>query len=571
MKMTGAQIFLEMLRLYEVRHVFGLPGETTLALYKYWTQCPDIRHILTHDERSAAFMAEAYAKVTGRVGVSEAPSPGGAHPAPGVLESQTSAVPTVCFTSDVPWNNDKRNMLSAFDQNGLYRAITKESLMVTKAKDLPFIIRRAFRTATADKPGAVHVKIPMDVFKEDTEVTDLYADPCGSRWPAWRPVADFGQIEKAIDLLAAAKAPVIVCGKGALDSGAGEAVTKLAEMLQIPIGTTMSAKGAISEAHPLSIRVIGSRGGTSFSNQFIKDADLVFFIGSNTDSAGTDGWQLPSRTDPPKIIHLDISGVEAGNNYPLQAVLVGDAKATVEFMNERIVQRGVRSKAENACKVVPAMKALDDYAAEQEKLAMQKINPLRLVRTIHSLINDDAYIVLEPSIGSVTALAFMKQTKPGRKYITNYSHGALGYAAPASLAVAVAHPEATVVAVDGDGSFHFACGELETISRCNANIKLILLRNDVFGWIKGETRHVYHAPFFATNFDKTDYCKVAEGFGLKAFRVTKEEELEPVLKEAFSTSGPVLVEVAVPDESNVVPPVPRWIPSAKENDCPFFY
>ena len=130
MKMTGAQIFLEMLRLYEVRHVFGLPGETTLALYKYWAQCSDVRHILTHDERSAAFMAEAYAKVTGKVGVSEAPSPGGTHPAPGVLESQTSAVPTICFTSDVPWNNDKRNMLSGFDQNGLYRPITKETLMV---------------------------------------------------------------------------------------------------------------------------------------------------------------------------------------------------------------------------------------------------------------------------------------------------------------------------------------------------------------------------------------------------------------------------------------------------------
>lgn len=297
MKMTGARIVLQMLRLHEIKHVFGLPGETTLRFYKEWLKCPDITHILTHDERSAAFMAEAYAKVTGKVGVSEAPSPGGGHPVPGVIESFTGSVPTVCFTSDVPYNSDKRNMLSGFDQNRLYSAITKESILATKAKDLPFLIRRAFRVAVSGRPGAVHMRIPMDVYEEEAEVNDLYPDPCMARWPYQRPVADFRETDKAIAMLAAAKRPVIVCGQGALASDAGNEVIALAEEFNIPVGCTMTGKGTVSEIHPLSIRLIGARGGTSWSNRFLQTADLVFFIGSNTDSAGTDGWKLPPMSE----------------------------------------------------------------------------------------------------------------------------------------------------------------------------------------------------------------------------------------------------------------------------------
>ena len=193
MKINGGRLILEMLKLHGVRHVFGLPGETTLGLYREWSNFVGITHILTHDERNAAYMAEAYAKATGRVGVSEAPSPGGAHPAPGVLESFKGSVPTICFTSDVPFNNDTRNMLSGFDQNAFYRSITKESLLITKVKDIPHIIRRAFRVALSDRPGAVHIRVPLDVYEDTAEVLDIYPDllrseerrvgkECRSRW-----------------------------------------------------------------------------------------------------------------------------------------------------------------------------------------------------------------------------------------------------------------------------------------------------------------------------------------------------------------------------------------------------
>jgi len=275
--MKGAQILLHMLKLHEIKHVFGLPGETTLGLYREWLKCPGITHILTHDERSAAFMAEAYAKVTGKVGVSEAPSPGAGHPVPGVIESFTGSVPTLCLTSDVPFNSDKKNMLSGFDQNSLYSAITKESILVTRAKDLPFLIRRAFRVAVSGRPGAVHMRIPMDVYEEEAEVSDLYPDPCMARWPYQRPIADLKQVVKAIELLAAAKRPVIVCGQGALVSDAGDEVAALAEMLNIPVGCTMTGKGTISERHPLSIRLVGARGGDQLFQQVPSDRGSRIF------------------------------------------------------------------------------------------------------------------------------------------------------------------------------------------------------------------------------------------------------------------------------------------------------
>ena len=161
-------------------------------------------------------------------------------------------------------------MLSGFDQNKIYSAITKESMLVTSARDIPFIIRRAFRVALSDRPGAVHIRVPMNIYTEEVEVKDIFADPCSSRWPAYRPVADLEQIDRAIELLSSAERPLIVCGQGALVSGAGDTVLKLAEIFGIPVGCTMTGKGTVSESHPLSIRLVGARGGTSYSNEFFK-------------------------------------------------------------------------------------------------------------------------------------------------------------------------------------------------------------------------------------------------------------------------------------------------------------
>ncbi len=572
MRLNGARILLEMLYLHDVKEVFGLPGETTLALYREWEKFPKIRHILTHDERAAAFMAEAYAKTAGKVGVSEAPSPGGAHPAPGVLESFKGSVPTICFTSDIPLNNDKRNMLSGFDQTRFYESITKESIVITRAADIPHLVRRAFRVALSDRPGAVHVRIPLDVYEQEAEINewDLYGGSI--EWPIDRPVADSGNIDRALDLLAGAEYPVIVCGQGALVSEAGEEILSLAELFSIPVGTTMTGKGTISEVHPLSIRLIGARGGTSYSNRFLEEADLVFFIGSNTDSAGTDAWKLPSKSSSPKIIHLDISRQEAGNNYRTDVSLIGDARATLATMNCRLRERGTKRMGKKKNRdVSQAMKALDASAAEAARSEERPIHPVRFIKELENLLPEKALILVEPSVGSIYSAAFLVQKKAGRLFLSNYSMGALGYVLPAAVGAAIARPDHTVIALGGDGSFHFNCGELETYSRLGLNIKFILLNNNVFGWIRGEIEHVYNARPFATDFGYVNYCKIAEGFGLRAFRLEDPDKIRETLGLAFEHQGPVLIEMPVKAEDELVPPVPRWIPNAKKKGLPYLY
>lgn len=570
---NGGRLILEMLRLHGVRHVFGLPGETTLGLYREWSDFPDITHVLTHDERNAAFMAEAYAKATGMVGVSEAPSPGAAHPAPGVLESFKGSVPTICFTSDVPYNGDTRNMLSGFDQTALYKAITKESLIITKVRDIPHIIRRAFRISLSGRPGAVHIRVPLDVYESSDEVSDIYADACGCVWVPDRPLADLQKIEEAIELLASAVRPVIVCGQGALVSGAGQAVLDLAQLLNIPVGTTMTGKGCIPEDHPLSIRLIGARGGTSYSNRFLLDADLVFFIGSNTDSAGTDGWKMPPSCPgkAPKVIQLDISREAVGNNYHADVCLVGDAKATVEFMANRAAESGITGNAKNAKDIASAMRELDSRIANASNSEDRPIHPARFMKALEGKMPDMSMIVVEAGVGSIYSASCIIQRKMGRMLLSNYSMGALGYSVPGAIGAAVGRPDHTVFAMCGDGSFHFVAGELETVRRLGLDVKIIVFNNNAFGWIKGETEHVYRARQFATDFTQVDYVKVAEGFGIKGEMLDDPRKIEETISHALAERGPFLIQMPVLSQDKLVPPVPRWIPSAREKNLPYLY
>lgn len=573
MKISGARLLLEMLKLHGVRDVFGLPGETTLGLYREWGKFKDVRHVLTHDERSAAFMADAYAKASGRVGVSEAPSPGALHPAPGILESNASSIPTICLTSDVPYNYDKRNMLTGFDHNAVYSAITKESLLITRAKDIPHLIRRAFRVALSDRPGAVHVRVPMDIFVEEVETDQMYADPSMSQWPVDRPLADEAKIDEALSLLCSASKPVIVCGQGALVSGAGEEIAALAELLNIPVGCTMTGKGTISENHPFSLRLIGARGGTSFSNRFLQEASLIFFVGSNTDSAGTDAWKLPSNSPQgPEIIQLDISRVEAGNNYKTKINLVGDAKSTLAAMLKRLRGNPRQSKSVYSTKnVADAMRELENSIAKAAYSDETPVHPIRFIRELNEVIPEKSLVLTEPSTGSIFSAAYLVQKHVGRWFLSNYSMGALGYVVPAVVGAAIARPDHVVVGLGGDGSFHFNCGELRTWARYNLNIKYVLFKNDVFGWIRGEQAHVYEAEPFATDFGHTDYCKVAEGFGVKAFRIEKPTEIKNVLRRAFDEAGPVLIELHTRAQDVECPPIPRWIQNAKEQGIRYYY
>lgn len=570
-EMTGGQIILKMLELHGVTHVFGLPGETTIGWYDGWQEYSDIRYVLTRDERTAAFAAEAYAKITGRPAVLEAPSPGVTHCTPGLTEAYLSSVPVIYFSSDIPINQDKRHGLTGINQTALYEPITKESFTLTNAREIPFLLRRAFRVATSGRPAPVHIRVPINVFHEKAVVDDLYAEPDYSVYPAHRPVADHGKIRAALKLLLAARKPVIVCGQGALISGASEAVLALAERLQIPVATTTPGKGTISEIHPLALRVIGARGGMAYSNDYVRSADTVFFVGTNTDSSSTNHWKLYGDPASKTFIHLDIAEAHVGNNFPVKVALVGDARASLDYMVELLDAEHPGIEREKIDLGDVKRTALGAVFNSNIKMPENTVSPVKLTQVLDRLLPDDAIVTAEPGVAAIYPSALLSVRKAGRRFITNYSMGALGYSIPAGLGALYAS-DGPVISFTGDGSFGFVIGDLETIRRSGRNITIILTRNDSFGWIRGEAVLLDDVDVpWATDFGAVDYLKVAEAFGFETARITREDDIEPVLGAAIANNGPNFIEMRVPTQDKIVPFVPPWVEVAKEKGLPYFY
>lgn len=567
--LNGAQVILRMLELHGVSHVFGLPGETTIGWYKEWAGSK-IEFVLTRDERTAAYAAEAWAKITGRPAVLEAPSPGVTHCTPGITEAYLSSVPVIFFSSDIAVNGDKKHGLTGVDQSALYESISKESFYLTDVKDIPFMLRRAFRVATSGRPAPVHIRVPLNVFHESHEFSDIYADEAYQHYPAHRPVADHAKLREAAALLLAAKKPVMICGQGALISKASAIIQELAELLQIPVGTTTPGKGTIPETHPLALRVIGARGGMAYANRYVKEADLVFFIGTNTDSAATDAWTLYGDPAETTFIHLDIAEAHIGNNYPVKVALAGDARASLDYMAELIRRDHPELRREPLDLTAQKRTALDNVFNSNIPMPEGCVSPVKLTQALDKLLPPGAIVTAEPGVSAIYPSALLSVREAGRRYITNYSMGALGYSVPAGIGAAYA-AEGPVISFTGDGSIAFVLGDFETIKRSGKNITIILTRNDNYGWIRGEAILLdeVDAPW-ATDFGAVDYLKIAEAFGFEATRITAESQIEDALSAAISHEGASFIEIRVPSQDKIIPFVPAWVRAAKEKKLPYF-
>ncbi|WP_299649619.1 thiamine pyrophosphate-binding protein [uncultured Tateyamaria sp.] len=569
-QMNGAQALLHMLELHDVTHVFGLPGETTIGWYKEWRAHSNIEFVLTRDERTASYAAEAYAKITGKPAVLEAPSPGVTHCTPGITEAFLSSVPIIFFSSDIPVNQDKKHGLTGVDQTALYNSICKESFTITKVADIPFLLRRAFRVATSGRPAPVHIRVPINIFGEEANLTDLYAEPDYEHYPAHRPVADHSKIRQAIDLLLCASKPAIVVGQGGLISKASQTILDLAELLQIPIGTTTPGKGTIPENHPLSLRVIGARGGMEHANQYLLDADMIFFIGTNTDSAATDHWKLYGDPNTKTFLHLDIAEAHVGNNFPLKLGMVGDARATLDYMVELIKTEHPNLNRPKVDLTDLKQTALDTVFNANIPMPDGTLSPVKLSQALDRLMPDDAIVTSEPGVSAIFPSALLTFRKAGRRYITNYSMGALGYSVPAAIGASYAH-DGPIISFTGDGSFGFVIGDMETIKRSGKNVTIILNRNDSFGWIRGEAILLDDVDEpWSTDFGGVDYIKVAEGFGFDATRITSHDDIEPALARAIANQGANFIEIRVPTQDQIVPFVPSWVRAARAKGLPHF-
>jgi acetolactate synthase-1/2/3 large subunit len=559
--MTGAEAAVRVLQAHDVTHIFGLCGDTSLPFYDALCRLDHgMEHILTRDERSAAYMADAYARVSGKVGVCEGPSGGGAtYILPGVIEANDSSVGLVSITSDVPVTARGRYPLTELDQKALFAPLTKWNAVADHVSQIPHIFRTAFRAASTGRPGATHIGLPYDLQKQTLENPDIWAGPRHGAFPAFRTGPDPRLVSEAAEKLVAAKSPAFICGGGVIVSRAFEELRLLAELLDAPVASTISGHGSIADDHPLAVGVVGANGGTDETRAVINQADLVVFVGCRAGSTTTEHGTVPSHDIP--IVHIDIDPMVVGANYQVAAGIVGDARLCLAALHAEVMagMKGSRSPSD----IVNRLQVgLAEKRAGFERLARSAdtpIRPERVLAAVQAHLPRDGIVVADPGTPCPYFSGYFQLEATGRRFITNRAHGALGFSLSASVGAHYGAPNAKVVGVMGDGSFGFAVGELETIVRKQLPITLIVFSNASFGWIKASQKTGYGERYFSVDFTRTDHAKIAAAYGLKSWTVRDPQEVDAVIRKAIATDSPTLVDViSQPLEESAVP-VSTWM------------
>ncbi len=559
--LSGAEAVVEMLRAHGVEIVFGLCGDTSLPFYDALARLPHgMRHVLTRDERSAAYMADGYARVSGKVGVCEGPSGGGAtYILPGLVEANESSVPVLGITTDIAVGSRGRYTLTELDQGALMRPLTKWNAVLNRAADIPRVMRAAFNQMTTGRPGAAHIALPYDVQNGAVDRADVWGDPSLGQYPSRRVAPDAFYVELAAKLLRGAKNPLFICGGGVVISGGENELIELGERLSAPVATTISGQGSIPDDHPLAVGVVGSNGGTPETRSIVDRADLVIFIGCRAGSVTTERWRHPAPGQV-KVIHLDIDPAVIGTNYRVDVPLVGDAKLALAALNE-LLESGAHP-VKRPLDAAAVHKAKEQKFAKFNALAASDetpIKPERVVAELAKALDPEAIVVADPGTPCPYLSAYFPVRGTGRRLFSNRAHGALGYSMSAAVGAHFGRPHVKCISVMGDGSFGFTSGELETIVRHKLPITFLVISNGVYGWIKAGQKTGFQQRYFSVDFETTDHAAVASAYGVKSWRVTEPKALAKALTAALAHGGPSLVDIVCQPLHEARAPVSEWV------------
>lgn len=553
--MKGSQAILEMLHKYNVKHVFGLIGETTFPLYESWDNFDRVAHIFGRDERNVAIMAESYARVTGKPGIFEVPGVGASYTLPAITEAYLSGTPLIELSSDVSTYSEKKNYLTDYDKESMFRGVTKEAFNIARSENIPRYIRRAFRAATTGPTGPVFMRFPVDVYNGTVDGLDIYAQEEFSKYPSIRQICEDSKLQEAISLIRKSSRPVIIAGQGILYSGAEKELLEFSEIFGIPVGTTISGKGAYPETHPMSIGVVGSRGGSDFSKSVVDSADLVFFAGTNTDSASTSVWTLPELNSKAIMIQLDADERQLGNNYNVSLNILGDAKLT---LSKILVLAGNNKKTNRKYyDEIGIKKSLWEERINSFMREESPVNPISFVREMEKYLNKISVITADPGVGAIYTSAYMRCQASGRKFIFNYSVGGLGYSLPAAIGASFG-TQSQVTCLTTDGSLAFNEGELETVSREKIPAKIFIFNNGSYGWIRATMVSDYGKVLKGADFYPVKYEYIAKAYGIDYHSIEKTSEIKEALHKIYADDNPCLIEVKVLPEDKLLPPVPEW-------------
>lgn len=563
--MNGAQIVAKALKQYGVEYVFGVPGDTSMELYDAFYHQKELRHIVFRDERSAVYGADGYARISGRVGVVDFPSGGGAlYAVGGISEIQRSSISAVCLSTDIALSSAETEALTELDQKALFQPITKWNEKVTTIKRLPTMLRKAFRLATSGRPGAVVLSLPQTILSGKWEDEEIIHEQLGERdtsYPRMRPAPPKRDLASVIKMLEKSSSPLILAGGGALTSGAFRELQSFSQSAGIPVATSINGKGSIPENLPLSVGVIGANGGKPSSNTIAKEADFLLVLGSKLNNVTTYGGSLVADTS---ICQVDISEIALENNALSEAQVLSDIKTFLEALRDEIPEKAIEKEEwvrwRNYIIEEKKRDQLDfERCSQVTHTTKGPITPYQITKALQSTLPPEAILVSDAGTPTPFISAYYLVREGGRRVISPRGHGGLGYAIPASIGAQLAKPTSPVIALFGDGSFGMSLGELETIARLQLPIILIHIDNQCYGWIKALQKIYHQERYFSVDFNPVQHAQVASAFGLKAWEIKEPSLLNDTFAKALASEGPVFINIITAPPTESLPPVAKWL------------
>jgi acetolactate synthase-1/2/3 large subunit len=539
---SGAQLFNQMLLDEGVDIMFGYPGGMVLPIFDVLYSSP-IKFVLTRHEQGAAHMADGYARSTGKVGVVLATSgPGATNLVTGLATANMDSIPIVAFTGQVRSYLIGNDAFQEADITGICRPITKHNFLVKHVEDLGRVIKEAFHIARTGRPGPVLVDLPADV-----SVAKLTGEPSlEMKLPGYKPrtTGHARQIKMAADAINASQRPVIYAGGGVIIAGASDLLRQLADKGQLPVTTTLMGLGCFDESSPLALQMLGMHGSAT-ANYAVQECDLLVAIGARFDDrvTGTVATFAPQA----KIIHIDIDPASISKNVNVDIPVVGDARNILEGMLPFIVPKDRTPWLEK----IAQWKA--KYPLRYE--ANGNIKPQEVIDVLGKLTNHDAIVATGVGQHQMWAAQFYGWRRP-RQIITSGGLGTMGYGCPAAIGAQFGNPGATVVDIDGDGSFCMTMVEVITAVRYQQPVKFIVLDNNYLGMVRQWQEMFYGRRYSSVDHPCPQFAVVAEGFGAKGIHVSHRSELADGLSAMLKHEGPVVLHVNVEPEENVYPMVP---------------
>ena len=540
-KMTGARFLAETMKAYGITHVFYMPMIVTRGLVEM--EKVGIRRIMTHGEKAAAYMADGYARAARRPAVCMCQNVGAANLAAGLQDAYLGGSPVVAITGRRTSMQQYRHSYQEIDHVQPFEAVTKYNVMVDTVEQLPLLLRQAFREATSGAPGPVHLDLQGstgNVIMDAEADLEMVVEAPFTHVPPFRGEPETEMIRDAARVLSGARRPVIIAGGGVVSSGAQKEVVELAEMLSIPVATSLNAKGTIPDDHPLAVGVCGTYSRRC-ANQVVSEADLVFFIGSHTGSQVTTEWLIPAAGTP--VIQLDIDPAELGRSYHIQVGLQGDARASLRKLIDNMEPLGPRTEWVGHAQGL--VKDWREEIAPQVNSDASPIRPERLCKEIADYLPSDGILVVDTGHSGIWTGTMVDLKTQEQTFLR--CAGSLGWAFPAAMGAKCAAPDRPVVCFTGDGGFWYHLTELETAARYGINTVTVVNNNHSLNQEKqGNERYYGGEPGNVDElwvFPETDFAKVAQDMGCFGIRVEDPNQIQSAIAEAIASGKPAVVDV----------------------------